>query len=293
MMKQSKFYTLLREPLLHFLVLGAGLFFLFNQINEPKAGTDHRIIITQADLNRLASTWLKGMGRPPTAQEREQQLKHYIHEQVLYREALAMGLDRDDVIVRRRLAKKMQYLFNDLSLIPDPTETELASFLSEHPEKFTEPASITFKQIFLDPKYRDQNINQDAEQLLKQLKATPAGVHAIDIGDRSLLPYEFSNARQSEIASMFGTGYAKKVFELPVNSWQGPVTSAYGVHLIYITSRTAARLPPLAEIHRRVVKAWRTLKQHEANEVFYQSLYQRYEIILDDDVAKNVRLSTK
>ena len=119
MMKQFKLYNLLREPLLHFLVIGAGLFFLFSQISDPEIENDHRITITQTDLDRLAAIWLKSMGRPPSAQEREQQLKHYIREQVLYREAMTMGLDQDDVIVRRRLAKKMEYLFNDLSFILD------------------------------------------------------------------------------------------------------------------------------------------------------------------------------
>ena len=287
MNKQSKFYILLREPLLHFLIIGAGLFFLFNQISDPEIETDHRITITQSDLDRLAATWLKSMGRPPSAQEREQQLKHYIREQVLYREAMTMGLDQDDVIVRRRLAKKMEYLFNDLSFIAEPTETELSSFLTEHASKFTLPATITFSHIYLDPGKHKQDINKDAEQLLKQLKETTAAINTIDMGDRSLLPYQFTAARENEIASMFGTAFAKQVFALPDSSWQGPITSEYGVHLIHISSRTEARLPPLAEIRESVTREWRTTKQQEANEIFYQSLYQRYEIILNDDVARD------
>ena len=277
---------LLREPLLHFLIIGAALFIIFYQINDTQIKTDNRILITQSDLDRLAATWLKSMGRPPSAQEREQQLKHFIREQVLYREARTMGLDQDDVIVRRRLAKKMEYLFDDLSFIPEPTEAELSSFLSKHAAKFTLPATITFNQIYLNPGKRKQNINKDAEQLLKQLKETTAAIDTIDMGDRSLLPYQFTAERENEIASMFGTAFAAQVFELPTNSWQGPITSEYGVHLIHISSRTEARLPPLAEIRESVTRDWRATKQQEANEIFYQSLYQRYEIILDDDVAK-------
>ena len=169
MTQRSKIRNLLREPLLHFLVIGAGLFFLFNQVGDPEVGADNRIVITQADLDRLAAVWLRRMGRPPTSQEREQQLDHYIREQVLYREALAMGLDQNDVIVRRRLAQKMEYLFNDLSLIPEPTEAELSLFLSENPEKFTVPASISFNQIYLDPTRRGQKVHEDAKKLLTQL----------------------------------------------------------------------------------------------------------------------------
>ena len=286
MMKQFKLHNLLREPLLHFLIIGAGLFFLFSQISDPEIENNHRITITQSDLDRLAATCLKSMGRPPLAQEIEQQLKHYIREQVLYREAKTMGLNQYDVIVRRRLAKKMEYLFNDLSFIQEPTETELSSYLSEHTSKFTLPATITFSQIYLDPGKRKQDINKDAEQLLKQLKETTAAIDTIEMGDRSLLPYQFTAERENEIAGMFGTAFAKQVFALPDSSWQGPITSEYGVHLIHISSRTEARLPPLAEIRESVTREWNTTKQQEANEIFYQSLYQRYEIILDDDVAK-------
>ena len=292
-MKQSRLHILLREPLLHFLVIGAGLFFLFSQINNTQVETDHRIIITQANLDRLATLWLKRMGRPPSAQEREQQLEHYIREQVLYREAMTMGLDQDDVIVSRRLAQKMEYLFNDLSFIPEPSETELVTFLSEHASQFTLPATITFSQIFLDPRERNQEINKDAEQLLEQLKETKTIVDTINLGDRSLLPYKFTEERQNEINSMFGAAFTNQVFSLPISSWQGPVASEYGLHLIYITARTENRLPSLAEIRERVASEWRSTKQHEANEIFYQSLYQRYEIILDDNIVKDVIVSSE
>ncbi|NOQ49568.1 MAG: hypothetical protein GQ553_02755 [Nitrosomonadaceae bacterium] len=287
MMKQSKLHTLIREPLLHFLVIGAGLFFLFAQINDSDVEINNRITITQDDLNRLATIWLKRSGRPPSAQEREQQLEYYIREQVLYREAMAMGLDQGDVIVRRRLAKKMEYLFNDLSVIPEPTETELTLFLSTHTSKFIRPGTLSFSQIYLDPTQHKHEINKDAKQLLEQLKGTTSEIDIINLGDRSLLPYEFHNERRSEITSMFGAEFANQVFTLPINSWQGPITSEYGVHLIYVHSHTKARLPSLAEIRERVASEWRTTKQHEANELFYKSLYQRYEIVLDDDVVKD------
>ena len=292
-MKKSKLHTFLREPLLHFLVIGAALFFIFDQINIPEVKTGNRIIITQADLDILATTWLKSMGRPPTAQEREQQLEQYIREQILSREAMAMGLDKDDAIVRRRLAKKMEYLFNDLSFVPEPSKTELNAYLSEHASIFTRLAKITFSQIFFDPTIREQNTKKDAEQLLKQLKETTTTVDAINLGDRSLLPYEFSKERESQIAGIFGEAFASEAFALPVNSWQGPIESEYGAHLIHINSRTEAELPPLDEIRERVASEWRSTKQKNANDVFYQSLHQRYEIVLDDDVAKSAVVNGK
>jgi hypothetical protein len=293
MMKQLKLHSLIREPLLHFLFIGAGLFILFNQIGEPAVNADRRIIITQADLDFLATSWLRSTGRPATALEREQQLEHYIREQVLSREAMAMGLDKDDVIVRRRLAKKMEYLFNDLSFIPEPTESELTNFLSEHASKFTRPADITFRQIFFNPDHRGKKAGEDAEELLKQLKETDTEADTIDMGDRSLLPYMLNNARKNEITSMYGRQFTNQVFTLPVAIWHGPVISENGIHLVYINSRTQARLPPLAEIREIVAKEWRTMKQQANNKIFYQSLLQRYEILLDQDVHIDTIPGTK
>lgn len=293
MIKRSKLFTLMREPLLHFLLIGAGLFFLFSQVNSSKDENRQRIVITKAKLDALATAWLKRKGRPPSSEEREQQLEYYIREQVLYREAMAMGLDKDDVIIRRRLAQKMQYLFDDLSVVSEPTEAELELFLSEHASQFTRPATISFSQVYLDPREHDDNIDEDAKQLLEQLKATTAGVDSIDLGDRSLLPYDFTKERESEIASMFGTAFAKQAFSLPLNSWTEAINSEYGVHFIYIHSRTKDELPPLAEIREKVARDRVSTKQHEANEIFYQSLLQRYEIVLDDDVAKDAKVSTR
>ena len=284
---------LLREPLLHFLVIGAALFIIFYQINDTQIKTDNRIIITQTDLDRLAATWLKNMGRPPSAQEREQQLKHFIREHVLYREAMTMGLDQDDVIVRRRLAKKMEYLFNDLSFIPEPTDAELNSYLSEHTEKFTRSATITFNQIYLAPEQHGQSINEDAKHLLKKLAAMPAGTNTINFGDQSLLPNEFTKETKNQITNLFGAAFSEQTFALPVGDWQGPITSEYGVHLVNIHARTEARLYPLNEIRKRVAREWRTTKQQKANEIFYQSLYQRYEIILDNDAANDAMVSSE
>jgi hypothetical protein len=293
MMNQLKLQRLIREPLVHFLLIGAGLFILFDQIGEPVIEADRRIVITQANLDFLATSWLRSRGRPATALEREKQLQHYIREQVLSREAMAMGLDKNDAIVRRRLAKKMEYLFNDLTIIPEPTETELSNFLSEHSSKFTRPADITFTQIFFDPDLRGKKAGEDTEKLLKQLKETTAEIDTINMGDQTLLPYNLTKTRKNEITSTFGEKFSNQAFKLPVASWQGPVISEYGIHLVYINSRTEARLPPLAEIRQRVANEWRTMKEQANNKIFYQSLLQRYEIILDQDVSTNTMVSTE
>jgi len=285
MKKKSKLHALLREPLLHFLVLGAALIIVFDQNNNWQAETESQIVISQADLDALASAWLKSVGRPPSAEEREQQLNLFIRQQVLAREAVAMGLDKDDAVVRNRLAKKMEYLFEDLSFIPDPTDKELDEYRVAHPASFTLPAEMNFQQIFFDATLRGDNVSKEAEKVLNELQQLGNSVDTLHLGDRSLLPYEFKRGREAQIAGMFGEKFAKQIFLLPVNTWQGPIASPYGQHLVYIHSRSDAQLPALDKIRDRVAQAWRSEKQKAANEVFYQSLYQRYEIVVDADVA--------
>lgn len=287
MMQRLTTHNLLREPLLHFLIIGAGLFFLFSQVDDTDIATDNRIVIMQADLERLADVWLRRTGRPPSAQDREQQLDQYIREQVLYREALAMGLDKDDVIVRRRLSQKLEYLLNDLSLIAEPTEAELNVFLTENSSKFTIPAKISFSHIFLDPGRRGEGVYEDAKKLLTELRGTTGVTDTTNKGDRSLLPYDYSEERERQMARLFGESFATQLFSLPAGSWQGPITSHYGLHLVYIKSHIKSRLPQLTEIRDRVSSEWRAEKQRDAKEVFYQSLRQRYEIIVDDNIVKN------
>lgn len=286
-MQKLAVHKLVREPLLHFLVIGAALFFLFDRMGNPVTAAENRIVIAQADLDRLADVWLRRTGRPPTPQEVEQQLYDFIREQVLYREALAMGLDKDDVIVRRRLSQKMEYLFKDLISIPEPTEIELNAFLAEKSSMFTVPAKISFRHVYLDPDIRGQRVHEDSAELLAQLRDSGNGADVINMGDRSLLPDSFSDERESELAGLFGQSFAEELFGLPTGSWQGPVTSEYGVHLVYVYAHIEARLPPLAEIRERVSREWRNAKQNEADETFYQSLRQRYEIVLDDDIIED------
>jgi len=284
-MKNSKLYTLLREPLLYFLFIGGVLFLVFAQLNEVTAVDNKDIIITKSDLDLLAVSWLKSAGRPPTAEEREQQLERYIREQVLYREAMVMGLDKNDVIVRQRLVKKMQYLFDDLSFVAEPTEDELTHFLKTHVAMYACPANISFRHIFFNPEQR-LDVENDANKLLSILSANNIEIDTMNFGDRSLLPDSLSNERKPLLVRLFGDMFAEQICVLPVGSWQGPVESSYGLHLIYIDEKVTEQLPPLPEIRDRVETQWRKEKQKAANEIFYQSLYQRYNIIIDDAVKQ-------
>ncbi len=286
-MNTSRLQALLREPLMHFLLIGAALFLVFDQVGDP-VKVDNRIVISQADLDILANNWLRRTGRPPSAQQVEQQLRQYIREQVLSREAVNLGLDRDDVIIRRRLAQKMQFLFDDLGQVPDPTDADLNVFMSKHVERFTLPATLSFRHIFLDPDSRGEAIQDQAQQLISRLQESNATVDTSELGDQTLLPLQFDNQTRIQISNLLGDEFAGQVYSLPVNQWGGPVASGYGLHLVYVLSRTEARVLPLAEVRESVISQWQTTKQQELNDLFYQGIQQRYEIILDDDIAQEV-----
>ena len=290
-MHNSLLDRLLREPLLHFLVIGAAIFFLYNQVGTP-IEKDNRIVINKTILEMLATDWIRRTGRPPTSQQREQQLKQYIREQVLSREAKTLGLDQNDIIIRRRLTQKMQFLFDDLNSIPEPTDAELVAFISNHKERFIVPATLSFTHVFLDTDKRGKAIQHQAKQLLSQLQESAVAVDTSVLGDQTLLPHQFDNETKKQLSNLLGDEFTEKIYTLPVNQWAGPVASGYGLHLVYVSSRTEAKLPLLAEIRESVSSEWRTVKQREANDIFYQSIHQRYEIILDDDIAEGVIAKT-
>jgi len=282
---------LLREPLMHFLLIGAALFFVFDQVGDP-VEVGNRIVISQADLDMLASDWLRRTGLPPSPQQVEQQVRQYIHEQVLSREAVNLGLDRDDVIIRRRLAQKMRFLFDDLGQVPDPTDADLNVFMSNHIERFTLPATLSFRHIFLNPDSRGEAIQDQAQQLLRRLQESSPAIDTSELGDPTLLPLHFDIQTRLQISNLLGDEFAEQVYSLPVSRWSGPVASGYGLHLVYVHSRTAARVQPLAEVRQSVIRQWQTAKQQELNDLFYQGIQQRYEIILDDDIAADLVVRT-
>ena len=154
------------------------------------------------------------------------------------------------------------------------------------------PATISFAQVYFNPSEHETDIEEDAKVLLEKLR-TSMITNSMGLGDRSLLPYDFRNKRKTDIDSMFGKMFTKQAYSSPTNTWEGPFKSGYGVHLIYIHERTEEHIPPLTDIRERAKREWMRVKQDEANEIFYQSLYQRYEIIVDDEVLSDANVSAK
>ena len=271
---------ILKEPLLHFLLIGAGLFLLFYEVVDPALGRSNSIVVTAADVERLQTQWQRQWRRPPTQLELKAMIDGHIREMILYREALALGLDQDDVIVRRRLGQKLEFLFKDLAEQIEPGDAELEQFLTEHRDRYIEPERYTFTHIYLNYDERGDAIRTDAENILLKLRDQPGTIDPTRFSDRFLYQYQFDQQTPGQISRIFGNVFADGLAGLKVGEWQGPVESGYGLHLVLIEERTEPRQPPLVEVKNKV--RWDVIAQRrkEVDTAFYNELRQRYDVTI-------------
>jgi len=271
----------LREPLLHFLLLGVGLFALFYFVNKESGGDPERIVVTAGQIQRISDGFTRTWQRPPTQEELEGLIQDYIREEVLYREAIALGLDRDDTVIRRRLRQKMEFISEDVASQAEPTDEELRYYLAKHPDKFRLERSFTFSHVYLNPERRGDSLIRDVERVLTELNKGGGNSDVAGLGDNFLLDREFKAASQSEVAKVFGEQFAAQLSQLEPGRWHGPIESGYGVHLVFVHERTEGYIPPLDEVHDAVRREWANDQRIKTNEKFYQSLLERYTVTIE------------
>lgn len=264
---------LLREPLLHFLLGGAALFLLYAAVGEPRTDRPDRIVVTEERVAMLARTFERTWMRPPTAGELQGLIDDYVAEELLYREALSLGLDRDDLVVRRRMRQKMEFLTEGISEV-DPDEADLRRFYEAHPQRFRAPPRLTFTQVFVAAD-ADDGTQERAEGILDRLRegSAPDG-----LGDPTLLPRSLRDASPGEIAGTFGSSLAEALEGAPEGRWSGPYASGLGLHLVRVEARRPARLPPLAEVRPAVEREWAAERREQARERLLETLRERYEV---------------
>lgn len=273
--------ALIREPLIQFLVLGAGIFVLFLYVGDRAEIEPDEILVSAGQIERLSQIFRKTRLRPPTQQELEGLIDEHIREEVFYREAKLLGLDRDNAVIRRHLRQRMEFLSEDIALQTDPTEGELAQFLADHPQSFRVDPQVSFRHIYFSRDDRGELARADAERALAALEGSASVSAWRDLGDTLPLPSELSLESQPYIANMFGSSFANAVAQLEPGRWQGPVESGFGLHLVYVIDRVAARAPALDEIRDAVVREWRESRRLETNEAFYQGLRTRYSVVVE------------
>jgi hypothetical protein len=272
-----------KEPLLHFLAIGALIFGLFALVSDEKDVINkNKIIVTTADIERLSNNWTKKWNRLPTENELQSLVEAYIREEVYYREALALGLDQDDTVLRRRLMQKMEFLSNDLAELSTPDETALNKFFLDNQDKYKLPARVTFTHIYFSLDKRGAQAIEDAKSVLSDIQTTSSPfLRAPEHGDSFMLQYDFVQETPSEVARLFGKSFAEQLFKLDINVWQGPIESGYGLHLVRINEKIDSRLPEFALVRDQVRDDFMYKRRRDINEKVYKGLKDRYDIVIE------------
>ena len=273
-----------KEPLFHFLIIGALIFVLYSVVNKDEdIGPTNKIVVSTADIERLSDAWSAKWNRPPTEAELHGLVESYIREEVYYREALALGLDQNDTILRRRLMQKMEFLSNDLAELNTPDEAALNEFFLDHQDKYELPARATFTHIYFSPDKRGEEAVEDAKRVLSKLKTAASPIfRAPERGDTLMLQYDFTQETPFEVSRLFGSGFADRLFKLDIDSWQGPIESGYGFHLVRINEKIDSRMPELASVIEKVRTDWMYEQRQKTNKEIYRRFKDRYEIVVEE-----------
>jgi PPIC-type PPIASE domain len=279
---------LIREPLLHFIVLGAVIFAAFGFVSRNRTDKPGEIVVTQGSLENIINGFTRTWQRPPSESELRGLVLDYIREEAAYREALSMGLDRDDTIVRRRLRQKLEFLSDDIASRTEPTDAELRTFLEKHSALFQSEPTFSFRQVYLNPQLHGPNLAQDEARLLADLQHTGPNADLSSHGDPFLLAQNFQSASLSEVKQTFGDQFAASLSTFSPGSWSGPVISGYGTHIVFVTQRNEGRIPQLADVRAQVRNEWFGARRTEAMDKFYDTLLRHYTVKIASAEGKKV-----
>jgi peptidyl-prolyl cis-trans isomerase C len=273
----------IREPLLHFLVIGALLFAIYAYVNRGRGGfeSSKQILITWDELRQMDIYFESQWHRQPTPQELSAMVEDRVREEVLYREALAMGLDKDDEIVKRRMAQKMQFIAEDVAAAHEPSTAELKAWFDKNKEKFALPSRYSFRHRYFSPDQRGKNAHDDAEKALAKIAGQPEDSKlAAAVGDRFMFQDYYGDRTPEAIAKEFGPQFAVSMEKLKPGSWQGPVESGYGWHLVYVDTIIPGRIPAFEEMESDAKTAWLAQQKQVAWAKAYKEMRDRYTVLL-------------
>jgi len=277
----SSFKALWKEPLVHFLLIGAVLFSVFELRREGGSATPNQILVDAGQVEQLAARFKRTRLRAPTNIELAALIEGHVREEVYYRQALAMGLDQNDPVLRQRMRQKLEFLLEDLAAEAAPGDEQLIEFMQRNADKFREEPRLSFTQVYLNPD-RHQDLAADAMQILTRLNN---GAPPETEGDRSLVAQKVLLDTQSEITRVFGESFAQQVVLLEPGGWTGPIDSAYGGHLVRVSAKQAGRFPELAEIRDLVERDYMAERRQELKDITYRKLREGYEIIIEESAG--------
>jgi len=276
---------LIREPLLHFLLIGTGLFLLFgwrnNSVSLPGGQTGTpvaEIVVSRDAIDQMTSQFTKTWQRPPTDEEQKGLIDDLVRNEIFYREAIAIGLDRDDEVLKRRLRQKMEFIYEDIASIAEPTDEDLKAFIKDHQGKYLTDTLMSFRQIYINSHKRGKSAQSDARQILAQLTS---GVSPDILGDATMLEPEVRLSPLWDIKKQFGDEFGKGLLDLKPGVWAGPIRSGYGLHLVFVKEIVNGELPDLNQVRETVTRDWMAAKQKEMKDAAYEKIKKRYTVTME------------
>jgi hypothetical protein len=275
----------LREPLVHFLLIGLALFASYSALN-PKSETAseaNRIVLTPDDLVQISVAWLAKGRPPPTPEQMQNLIELKVREEVLFREAMALGLDKDDTIVKRRMAQKMEFLAEGAAIDNDPSTDTLRAWFQDNQQRFTLLPRVSFRHLYFSPDKRGERTREAATKVLEQIVGKPGDSKDVAaLGDLFMYQDYYGDRSFDDMAKLFGLNFARALANIKPGSWQGPVESGYGWHLIFSDSSAPSRVPPFEEIESDIKANWIADQRAQAKAKAYETMRARYQVVLPE-----------
>ncbi|MCC6152297.1 MAG: peptidyl-prolyl cis-trans isomerase [Candidatus Hydrogenedentes bacterium] len=278
-----------REPLVHFLLIGAALFLAHYLIQAPSAAAPESIVISKGIVESLKQNFSATENREPTASEVDGLIRDYIREEVSVREATRLGLDRDDSVIRARLVEKMDFLVRDTFQVPEPTEAEMKQYYDAHPEDFEIPAQISFRHVLFSTARRS-DAKADAQAALASLSESTSAAEAAALGDGPESRSMYTDMEQPIVTRIFGQAFSDALFALKPGAWRGPIESEIGFHLVRVMSIVPKDKLTMLGAHDMIVRGWQEQRQRDNTERYFADLMMKYAVV--DEESKPINFTS-
>ena len=274
------------QPVVQFMGIGLVMFLINTyilQADSSKNENEYNVFLTAGEVKSMEQIWLSKWQRPPTELELEGMINQRVEEAILFKEAVKIGLDKNDDIIRQRMSQKLEFLSNDLVKPDSATAEEVRLYFDENIENYTSPANITISQLFVNPKTHGDQLEKEINKRLEKLNKMDASSSDISkYGDQFSLQTYYPDKSQLELAKLYGTAFATNIFELETNKWLGPVNSQYGAHLVYVNHKNQAVVPEFDNVKELVIVDLQREKQEKLNNLYLDGILSRYKVIIED-----------
>jgi hypothetical protein len=272
--------TLVREPMLHFLLIGIALFAVY-QWRAPSDSAGRTIVITRGVVNDLVTQHVAAKGREPSAAELNHLIEAYVHDEVLYREGVKLGLERDDIVVKRRVRQKIEMIAEEDASTRTPTDADLSAYLTANQARFVQPAILTFEQVFLGPSTSGPGVVRAVAVTYRALRS---GGNAAELGEPTLLPHQMTRTPADSVARDFGAAFAAALEKVPIGEWAGPIDSSFGAHYVRVSDRKPAVAPQLTAVRDQVVREWENERRQRARNDAYTKMRGEYMVSIETEL---------